>query len=108
MNRTIWIGAIRAVAMVVALPVVAQVLGQGVATAATIPPSSVSTVSVSTEFDTRTSKRVVATCPTDKRIVGGGAQVVGETQHVVLTRQEPVVATFGDRYEVEAIKDPIG
>jgi hypothetical protein len=46
MNGSVWIDAVRAVAMVVALPAVVQVLGHGVAAAATIPASSVLDVAV--------------------------------------------------------------
>ena len=66
MNRMSWIGAVRAVAMVVALPAVVQVLGQGVATAATIPPSSVGESSVTTVPDSSASKVVVASGKTPR------------------------------------------
>lgn len=107
MNKRSWIGAVGAAAVVAALPVAVKVLGEGVATAATVPPASATVVSSLTPFDSTANKTIAAVCPAGKRVLGGGARV-NAAQHVVLTREEPVHTSAGDSYVVEASEDRIG
>jgi hypothetical protein len=104
-RRPRWIGVVGAVAVVVALPVAWQVLGQGVASAATVPTATV--VSTITGFDSTATKTIAAQCPAGTRVIGGGARISG-AQHVVLTREEPVHTSAGDSYVVAASEDQTG
>jgi hypothetical protein len=90
--------------MVVALLVAWQVLGRGVASAATLPAAEV--VSTITPFDSTANKIIAAVCPPGKRVIGGGGRISGG-QHVVLTRLEPV-HTSTDSYVVAASEDQTG
>jgi hypothetical protein len=105
-----WIGAVGAVAVVVALPVAWQVLGQGVASAGTVPAAEVVRSEPPVpEYDSEPNyKRREAYCPPGKRVIGGGARLLS-AQHVVLTRQEPVHdPSTRDSYVVEASEDQTG
>jgi hypothetical protein len=99
-------GATAATALVVAgVPLAIQVFGQGSASASTVPSAQVT--SALTAFDSTPAKTVVAQCPAGKRVIGGGGRVNG-AQHVVITRQEPVHATAGDSFAVDAREDEVG
>jgi hypothetical protein len=87
------------------LSVAWQVLGHGVALAATVPSASV--VSALTPFDSTANKTITARCPSGKSVIGGGARVNG-AQHVVLTRQEPVQSGTTGSYVVAASEDQTG
>ena len=99
-----WAAGIATAALAVAVPVGIQVIGQGTASAQTIPNAQV--VSSSPVFNSNSPKTAVINCPAGTKIIGGGARVNG-AQRVVITQQQPFTTGTGG-FRAAASEDQVG
>jgi hypothetical protein len=104
MKRTIIRRWITAAAVIAAAPVALQVLGNGTASAATVPSAVVT--SALTAFDSSPVKTISANCPAGKKVIGGGGRVNG-ARHVVITELRPIAGAT-DSYRISASEDQVG
>jgi hypothetical protein len=100
-----WAAAVAAATIAVAVPVGLQVVGQGTASASTVPNATV--VSSPSVFKPDPQQSATVTCPTGKVVIGGGARVNGAS-HVVITKQQPFHNGSGDGMVVTAQEDQVG
>jgi hypothetical protein len=82
-------------------------LGVAPASATTIPPGSVQVALGQSAIDRQASKSAGANCPSDQRVLGGGAFTVGGI-HAVITELQPIHTAGGDSFKVTAAADQFG
>ncbi len=108
MNGRRWGSAMAAATLAAGTLVAVQAVGQGTAAAA-LP--GIAARAAQTDFAPAESKTISAECPAGTRVTGGAGRVTGITDHVVLTRLQPVHTNNPgslDRYTVTAIVDEVG
>jgi hypothetical protein len=100
-----WLSTVAVLALAAATQVAVQAMTQQGAAAAL--PGAVAR-SAQTDFAPAPSKTITASCPPGTRVTGGTGRVTGFTDHVVLTRMQPMHTNNPDTpdgYTVTAIED---
>jgi hypothetical protein len=78
------------------------------AEAAIIPASTIVVNSTDSPPGPSPTLTKVATCPAGTRVIGGGATILGNPNHVFLTQSEPRSARGVDTYVGSALEDTVG